>query len=540
LNVLVLLALLAPAFPVFGQRQVRGSVVDAASQAPLAYVNIAIKQKNQGTTSLPDGTFALSVDGEALGDTLLCSLVGYHPAQIPLGQLLAAEPLTIHLHQKTVPLSEVKVTAEKLVEKKFGIKRRNALLHFTDGMFLNAGQNSFEIGQVIELGDQPARITSVYLHINAPRADSASFRINFYRHNEEGPAGRLVEKSIVQRHPVKEGWLRFDLAEYNIALKGNCLVAVEFLPETKKDLRPIYYEVKLGGASRSYYRKNGLDAWNRPPHHYCLYVTALVDKRTPAKTEDAETTPTLALRSAVVSDSFRVFVRLPKTYYREPHRQYPVIYHLDGNAYFDAISDATARLVKQRKLSPEPILVGIGYANAYEMDSLRLRDYTFPPALAADSLPASGGGDRFYRFIKEELVPYVDGVYRTDTTHRTLMGHSFGGYFTLYALLRDCTGDALFSHYVAASPSVAYGDNYLGKQLAALPHRREGNTEPNVYITAGEMELEEGPTDVFYQLIGLLESKDFIRVKTKIHQNLEHLGTALPTFEEGVRFSGQR
>jgi predicted alpha/beta superfamily hydrolase len=411
-----------------------------------------------------------------------------------------------------------------------------------DGMFLNANHDSFEIAQLIRLGDAPARITSVNLHVNAPRADSASFRINFYRYHEEEeePASRVVERSIIQRHPVRVGWLKFDLTAYNITLKGSFIAAIEFLPETKKDLRPIYYEVKLGGSSRSFYRKNSQGTWNRPPHHYCLYVTALVDKQARPDDEDAETPPTFTLSSAIVRDSFSVFVRLPRHYHKNAPQRHPVIYHLDGNAYFDAVGHATARLARRKKLAPEPILVGIGYGNAYLMDSLRVRDYTFPPALSDDSLPVSGGGENFYRFIKEELVPYIDGQYRTDPTHRTLMGHSFGGYFTLYALLQDRAEQALFTHYVAASPSLAYGRNYLMGQFADLSPGVKRNAPPRLYLTVGEMELAEGANDDFNRFIGLLTGKTFIRLRAKIFKNTEHMGTALPTFEEGVAFTQEK
>ncbi len=78
-------------------------------------------------------------------------------------------------------LSEVLIQRKKLVEKKYGIKKNGTILHFTDGIFKE--DDSFEIGQVINLGDKPAKISSLNLHINSSRLDSASFRINFYKYN---------------------------------------------------------------------------------------------------------------------------------------------------------------------------------------------------------------------------------------------------------------------------------------------------------------------------------------------------------------------
>jgi predicted alpha/beta superfamily hydrolase len=535
-----LFVLLGFHFPAFPQGLFTGSVVDSATQTPLEHVNIGIRQKNVGTVSLSDGSFSIRIAEENRSDTLTFSLVGYTPVAVPIQLIRATEPLTIRLSQKTFQLSEVKITAEKLVEKKYGIKRRNLLLHFTDGMFMHATHDSYEIAQLIRLGNRPTRITSVNLHLNAPRTDSANFRINFYGYDEEGPTGRIVESRIVQRHPIREGWLKFDLRDYNITLKGNVIAAIEFLPEPKKDLRPIFYEVKLGGSSRSFYRKSSLGTWNRPPHHYCLYVTALVDKRTPEEAEDTETPPSTVIRSAAVKDSFSLFIHLPKGYHQNTAQRYPVVYHLDGNAYFDGIRQSAALLAKKKKLAVEPIVVGVGYGNAYLMDSLRVRDYTFPPAPASDSLPLSGGGENFYRFIQRELITHIDQQYRTDTSQRTLMGHSFGGYFVLYALLQDRNGQALFSRYVAASPALDYGDDYLAKQFERLTAGKEGNARPGLYLTVGDAELTEDPRGRFSHFVKLLESGQLIRLRTHVFQHTEHMGTAFPSFEQGLEFTQEK
>ena len=100
------------------------------------------------------------------------------------------------------------------------------------------------------------------------------------------------------------------------------------------------------------------------------------------------------------------------------------------------------------------------------MDSLRQRDYTFPEALAADSFPLSGGAEKFLSFIVKELIPYIDKTYRTDTSSRTIMGHSLGGYFSLFTLLTELKENSTyFGTYVAASPSLDYHNQYLLKQF---------------------------------------------------------------------------
>ena len=528
-----MLPLVGSNYPAATQIQFTGNVVNSNSLKPLAYVNIGIALKNVGTTTLEDGSFSITIPEEYLSDTSTFSMVGYYDFKLALKDFHAKENKTIPLHEKSTVLNEVTVTAEKLVEKRFGIKRRNTLIHFTDGMFQESN-DIFEIGQVIKFKNFPTQITSVNLHINDSRDDSSTFRINFYSYPDNQVGRRIVEKSIIQRHPVKTGWLRFDLNEYNIVLKGKFVVAIEFLPEIKKNSKPIYYEVKLGGTSKSFYRRNSLGLWNTPPHHYCMHVTALVDKSIQEDDEDLEPLPTFIIKSELAEESFSIFVRLPKNYNRNNPEKYPVIYHVDGNAYFNHISNSVQRLNNDKEITREPIVVGIGYENAYVMDSLRNRDYTFPEALPQDSFLVSGGGEKFYQFIKSELIPKIDKTYKTDTTNRTIMGHSLGGYFTLYALLRDLYTQPLFNNYVAASPSIFYRDNYLSKKFRAFSPNDRPTRKLKLFMTIGQLEIDNDRSNSFTHFSRLLSEFKFLEVNTKVFKRIEHMGTAVPTFEEGI------
>lgn len=517
----------------FSQIPIAGKILDAFNLKPIEYVNIGIKEKNIGTISKEDGSFKLNIPQENQTDSLTISCVGYFDKSLYIPDLSPEKIVIIKLKQKTTRLKEVLVTGEKLVEKKYGIKRR-APIHFTDGIFKK--DDSFEIGQVIHLGNSLAEITSLNIHINSSRPDSASFRINFYRYDvdDDIPNQRIVEKSILQRHPIREGWLRFDLSDYDILVKGNVLVSLEFIPETTKDVKQILYEVKIGGSSKSYFRKSSLGQWTRPPRHYCLYVTAITERDAPEEVQDEETLPAITLKSDFSPEPFNLFVRLPKSYSKNNKRSYPVIYLLDGNAYFDAIANSADHYARKKKDFNDPIIVGIGYSNAYVMDSLRNRDYTFPKALPADSFEISGQGDRFYEFIKSKVIPTIDSTYRTEKSNRTIAGHSLGGYFVLYSMMRQLNEPAVFTNFVAASPSVYYHDKYLMTEIERAPalHKNIGNIK--LYLTIGELETSENRSDDFRKLSEVLMEKS-IDVRTEVYNNLEHMGTAIPTFEAGIK-----
>ncbi len=318
-------------------------------------------------------------------------------------------------------------------------------------------------------------------------------------------------------------------------LKGSFVVAIEFIP-TKKKNNPIYYEVKLGGSSKSFVRTNSQGEWSVPPHHYRLFVTALVaDKKNKShqdNSEERESIPVTTLFSESVKDSFSVFISLPQGYTKKKNQNFPVIYLLDANVYFDIVANAI------RENNTNAILVGIGYKDFVMMDSLRNRDYTFPKALPQDSFLISGGADSFLFFLRSDLVPYIEKIYRTDSNNRTLMGHSLGGYFTLYALEQAMLNkNYLFKNYVAASPSLEYCNSYLIKQFQNISGDDKTNQQ-TLFLTFGAREdSEDGGTgtagfDNYNSLITLLSDSRFknIKVKSEVYPAFGHMETAVPSF----------
>ena len=215
MNLIFYIILIGFSLPMLSQTiKISGKVTDSFTQKAIPYVNIGINKKNIGTSSLVDGTYSLRIPDQHQSDTIIFSIAGYNELKLPIVKLKTVEPNDIQLTEKVTQLSEVTITSEKLVEKKYGVKRRNLVMHFRDGMFQK--EDIFEIGQLIRLGNTVAQITSANLYIFTTREDSANFRINFYRYKDGFVSNRLVEKSIVQRLPISAGWLRFDLTEYNI------------------------------------------------------------------------------------------------------------------------------------------------------------------------------------------------------------------------------------------------------------------------------------------------------------------------------------
>lgn len=138
------------------------------------------------------------------------------------------------------------------------------------------------------------------------------------------------------------------------------------------------------------------------------------------------------LPSNVLGEDRILQVRLPEGY-EQTDRRYPVLYKLDGNApVFLETSGAVEYLVDMTDEVPDHIVVGVENTD-------RGRD-----------MNPEGGADKFARFITTELVPFVDGQYRT-SGFRILAGQSFSALFVLHLFLRE---PAAFDAYILSSPGL--------------------------------------------------------------------------------------
>jgi predicted alpha/beta superfamily hydrolase len=208
--------------------------------------------------------------------------------------------------------------------------------------------------------------------------------------------------------------------------------------------------------------------------------------------------------------------------------KYPVLYVLDGQWDFKLLDSIYGGLLYD-KFIPEMIIVGITYSGDNpNYDALRAMDYT--PANDM-SIPGSGGAPKFLAFFKEELIPFIETSYRVDASQRVLMGSSFGGSFTLYALFSE---PELFSGYVAASPVVVYGDRFAFTQEAQYA-KSHGGLPVRLFMSVGELESLKEPVQEFMQVLST-RGYTGLELDTRIIKEERHAGNKPEAFNRGLRF----
>jgi predicted alpha/beta superfamily hydrolase len=265
-------------------------------------------------------------------------------------------------------------------------------------------------------------------------------------------------------------------------------------------------------------------------------ATAQTPTAVPSTVTDATTVPVVTipdselrtLESSATGRVYDLYVRLPSGYTLNAKKQYPILYVLDGQWDFKLLDSIYGGLYYDQFV-PEMIIVGITYSGEYpDYETLRAMDYT---PVYDNAIPGSGDADKFLAFFKDELIPFVETNYRVDPSQRTLMGSSFGGLFTLYAMFTDST---LFSGYVSASPAVTYGARAAFKQEVAYASQHQ-DLSVRLFLSVGELEPLSYPVQEFMQVINE-RGYSGLEMQTMVIEGERHAGNKPEAFNRGLRF----
>ena len=212
-------------------------------------------------------------------------------------------------------------------------------------------------------------------------------------------------------------------------------------------------------------------------------------------------------------EKYKIFIARQKNVARYDR----VVFMVDANAQFPILLNSYAQIyangAKQNakampKLSKTVLIVGIGYDSPLAYDiKRRTRDLT--PAASGEEYANGGGAAEFYDFVKDELFPLVEKKYSTAKSDKIYFGHSFGGLFGIYALLRD---DGIFDEFFIASPSLWWGKSQLIRDALDEGKLRSNLKAKFIILVAGSREIRKGKTDK----AGILKVADLAEIlKTK-------------------------
>jgi uncharacterized protein len=266
------------------------------------------------------------------------------------------------------------------------------------------------------------------------------------------------------------------------------------------------------------------------------------------------------LDSRQTGRTYRITISLPLGYsalggegwpFHDTPEKWPTVYVLDGNWYFGMVTDII-RPMCWCGSTTDAIVVGIGYPEEDDpIESFRVsftrRDHDLTPtrdeavarAMEQAHKRAVPNGDarNFHKFIRDELIPFVEEHFRADPARRILAGHSYGGLFALFGLFE--TPD-LFDTLVVGSPTLSYGNRFMFQREEAFA--KENRKLPvTVYLFAAELEesLDDTTLTDTLRLAAILQGRNYegLTLVKHVFADQNHCEVAASGFQAGLKFA---
>lgn len=133
-----------------------------------------------------------------------------------------------------------------------------------------------------------------------------------------------------------------------------------------------------------------------------------------------------------------VKIYIPKDYDKEEAMSYPVAIVL-GDGYLFDLYVGNAKLYANVDKAPKQIVVGIGMKNSYN------KDVSIIPSNNA----LTSHSTKFFNFIQKELIPHMEGNYRT-SPFMTIVGQGIGGNFITHFLKAQ---EPIFNSFICITPN---------------------------------------------------------------------------------------
>jgi len=253
---------------------------------------------------------------------------------------------------------------------------------------------------------------------------------------------------------------------------------------------------------------------------YLLLIFSLVSSGVKSQPSTFYTGKTDTLYSEILKEKRPLFIYLPDDY-ESSETRYPVIFILDGESRC-AHAVPTIAFMVENKLMPPSIIVGIPNID---------RNRDFLPG-NGENLNVKDSSSNFLNFLTSELFIFLEKRYKTGE-YRILIGHSFGGVFSLYALINQ--PDA-FDGYIMIDPAFSFLSNNLNSSIARFFKDRP-DFPKSVYISgrSGPGMTEMGIQNVD-SIMKTFAPKNF-RLKTQEYTGENHTSIAFKTIYDGLQFT---
>lgn len=178
-----------------------------------------------------------------------------------------------------------------------------------------------------------------------------------------------------------------------------------------------------------------------------------------------------------------IFICTPLEYDYNPQSEVDVVYVFDSQwrSHFALAYSILGECQNPYEDNIPFIVVGIPSPNTSEY--CRTNDFLPVPTNVKYETPYYGNYENFKKFIREDVMPYVNNNYRT-SGHTLAIGHSLGASFILNAL----SSEEMFDDYIALSPNFMEDDFKFANDFLNYDFE---NSEPRFLFLTMSNESEE-------------------------------------------------
>jgi predicted alpha/beta superfamily hydrolase len=230
--------------------------------------------------------------------------------------------------------------------------------------------------------------------------------------------------------------------------------------------------------------------------------------------------------SKVLNEQRKINIYVPEEYKPGSDTKYDVVYLLDGEMHFDDFL-FIYKFARNEKLIPPLILVAV--TNTYTKEG-NMRDRDFLPEKTTDNAKA-GGANNFIDFLKNELMPFIDKKLPTSGDN-SLFGHSLGGVFTIYVLLKE---PGMFTNYYCSDPAFPWNNRRI-ITMTRETFKNTGELNRTLWIIGVENT---------YRNVGIQKMdsvlKEFapegLRWKVMIYPDETHMSVRLKGIYDGLKYT---
>jgi hypothetical protein len=239
----------------------------------------------------------------------------------------------------------------------------------------------------------------------------------------------------------------------------------------------------------------------------------------PITPASAGTTLGESISSKQTGNAYAVDIWLPPGY-AQGTTIYPVVYAPDCEYRFTTL----VSVLQQRIALGAPPMILVNVCDA----TTRGVDFTMPGATA------------YFRFLTQELIPFVEANWRASPSHRIFSGHSLGGEFAMYLVELDDPAKRAFDSVIAEDSSCFPEVMQITCQGAAstveqaIFAKTQGNLPINLVI-AGDT-VSGGETNALV-LENLFASRHYQGMHlTQFSYSLGHIPMDGPAFNDALGF----